>query len=171
MNPKPKPSPIVAVKPALTPPKPVNPFQPTLIQAKPDQARPNQATPVREPKPITPPPSPARAELTLKFSIEPAVELARDNQVVFVLEAPVLSSTPVSNTQMAHRFRVRIAAKKWRKFLEAKRPFAEWVATVGGKLGPKVDGAFDVLEAGLQVFERKPKEAPAVAATPLELAS
>jgi hypothetical protein len=38
-------------------------------------------------------------------------------------------------------------------------PYPQWVAALSGKLGPSTRQGFILVEAELQVFEKKPKEA------------
>ena len=33
-----------------------------------------------------------------------------------------------------------------------------WVASITGKMGPRIKEGFELLEVGVQVYEKKPKE-------------
>ncbi|MGK7872373.1 MAG: hypothetical protein AB4426_03375 [Xenococcaceae cyanobacterium] len=89
----------------------------------------------------------ARAEITLKFNTIPEVRTLPKSRVEFYLLAP--------NGVV---FTVNIKGKAWRKAEASMKEFPEWVAMVGGKLGNPTSNGFEIEGAGLQVFEKKPKE-------------
>ncbi len=89
----------------------------------------------------------ARAEITLKFNTIPEVRTLPKSRVKFYLKA--------TNGVV---FTVNIKGKSWRKAEASMKEFPEWVAMVGGKLGAPTSNGFEVEGAGLQVFEKKPKE-------------
>ena len=55
-------------------------------------------------------------------------------------------------------FSVLLNAKSWRKAESNAQAFAEWVGAISGKLGQASDGGFTIEGAGIQLFEKKPKE-------------
>lgn len=42
--------------------------------------------------------------------------------------------------------------------------FADWAGAVSGKLGQRTSNGFEVIDAGIQIFEKKAKEKPDVSA-------
>jgi hypothetical protein len=36
--------------------------------------------------------------------------------------------------------------------------FADWAGAISGKLGQRTENGFEIIEAGIQLFEKKPKE-------------
>ena len=89
----------------------------------------------------------AKAEITLKFNIIPQINPLPQGRVEFHLKD---ASGLV--------FTVNIKGKSWRKAEAAMKNFPQWVAAVGGKLGAPTTNGFQLESAGLQVFEKKPKE-------------
>jgi hypothetical protein len=91
-----------------------------------------------------------RAEVTLKFSGEmPSATPAPNKKVEVRL-------TDQNNTV----FTAILNAKSWRKASASAAEFADWAGMISGKLG-KTDAGFEVLDAGIQIFEKKqrlPKE-------------
>ncbi|BAY87950.1 hypothetical protein NIES267_74740 (plasmid) [Calothrix parasitica NIES-267] len=55
-------------------------------------------------------------------------------------------------------FSVLLNAKSWRKAESNAQAFTDWVGAISGKLGQASDGGFTIEGAGVQIFERKPKE-------------
>ena len=55
-------------------------------------------------------------------------------------------------------FSVLLNAKSWRKAESNAQAFADWVGAISGKLGQASDGGFTIEGAGIQLFEKKPKE-------------
>ncbi|MGK7873504.1 MAG: hypothetical protein AB4426_09370 [Xenococcaceae cyanobacterium] len=97
----------------------------------------------------------ARAEITLKFNTIPEVRTLPKGRVEFYMLAP--------NGVV---FTVNIKGKSWRKAEASMKQFSDWVAMVGGKLGDPTPKGFEVKDAGLQVFEKKPKEPKQTEQTP-----
>jgi hypothetical protein len=54
-------------------------------------------------------------------------------------------------------FTIAVKPKTWRKFEEAQAAYPQWVAAIRGKLGQRTAKGFMLDEAGIQVFEKKPK--------------
>ena len=92
----------------------------------------------------------ARAEIALKFSTIPQVREVPNGRVEFDLTAP--------NGVV---FTANIKKKTWRKSEASMREYNHWVASVGGKLGNPTASGFELADAGLQVYEKKPKQSKA----------
>ena len=92
----------------------------------------------------------ARAEIALKFSAIPPVREIPNGRVEFDLTAP-----------NGIVFTARIKTKTWRKSETSMREYEHWVAPVGGKLGNPTALGFELTDAGLQVYEKKPKPSKA----------
>jgi len=56
---------------------------------------------------------------------------------------------------------VTVKPKVWKKLEDAQANFPMWVAAIAGKMGAPTETGFELSEANIQVFEKKPKE-PAV---------
>ncbi|HEY9625801.1 MAG TPA: fertility inhibition FinO-like protein [Coleofasciculaceae cyanobacterium] len=56
---------------------------------------------------------------------------------------------------------VTVKPKIWKKLEDAQANFPMWVAAIAGKMGSPTETGFELSEANIQVFEKKPKE-PAV---------
>lgn len=98
----------------------------------------------------------ARSEVTLKFSGTLPQALPVENKKVEI------SLTDQNGVV----FTAQINGKSWRKAEASAAEFADWAGMVSGKLGQRTDKGFHVIDAGIQVFEKKPKEAkPEAAAT------
>lgn len=97
--------------------------------------------------------SEAKSEITLKFNTLPESEPAPNKKVLVKV-----------TDQNGITFTALINSKSWRKAEADVAAFADWGGSIGGKLGQlNPDGSFEVLEAGIKVFEKKPKEEPAPA--------
>ncbi len=90
----------------------------------------------------------AKSEVTIKFSgglpeSKPAenkkveVSLTDQNGVVF---------TALINT------------KSWRKAETNISEYADWAGAISGKLGQRTEKGFEIVDAGVQIFEKKAKE-------------
>ena len=88
----------------------------------------------------------ARAEITLKFNTIPTVREIGNKKV----ELDLLASNGVV-------FTIALKGKSWRKAKSSMEEYADWIALVNGKLGNPTDKGFEVLEAGIQIWEKKPK--------------
>jgi hypothetical protein len=55
-------------------------------------------------------------------------------------------------------FTALINAKSWRKAETNASDFGDWPGAISGKLGPRTENGFEVLDAGIQIFQKKPKE-------------
>ena len=99
----------------------------------------------------------ARSEITLKFSDElPIAKPAANKKVVLEL-----------TDQNGIVFTALVNAKSWRKAEANADVFESWAGAVSGKLGPCTAQGFEVVEAGVQIFEKKKPEEPKKEATPV----
>ena len=89
----------------------------------------------------------ARVEVALKFNDIPEAREIDNGRVELKLTA--------ANSTV---FTVTLKGKAWRKAEKMMNEFPEWTANASGKLGAKTDDGFELEGAGLQVFEKKPKE-------------
>ncbi len=87
----------------------------------------------------------AKAEITLKFSELPEAKPLPNKKVEIEL-----------TDQNGLTFTVALNAKSWRKAEANAAEFESWAGMVSGKLG-KTDLGFEVLDAGVQIFEKKAK--------------
>ena len=55
-------------------------------------------------------------------------------------------------------FSVLLNAKSWRKAESNAQAFTDWVGAISGKLGQPTSNGFTVEGAGIQIFQKKPKE-------------
>ncbi|MBD2512216.1 hypothetical protein H6G91_34200 [Nostoc muscorum FACHB-395] len=55
-------------------------------------------------------------------------------------------------------FTAQVNAKSWRKAEASASEFADWAGAVSGKLGQRTENGFEVIDAGIQIFEKKTKE-------------
>ncbi|MEM7578427.1 MAG: hypothetical protein AAF316_01005 [Cyanobacteria bacterium P01_A01_bin.80] len=92
----------------------------------------------------------AKSEVTIKFSGGlPKANPAPNKKVEIVI-----------TDQNGVNFWVMLNAKSWRKAESNTQAFADWVGAISGKLGGQRSDGFEVVGAGIQVFEKKkPKEA------------
>ena len=95
----------------------------------------------------------AKSEITLKFNALPTANPAPNKKVEISL-----------TDQNGVIFTALINAKSYRKAEADVQAFSDWGGAVSGKLGNKTDSGFEVVDAGIKVFEKKPKE-PQPAAT------
>ena len=56
---------------------------------------------------------------------------------------------------------VSVRPKIWNKLVKASQEYPLWVAAITGKMGADTDKGFVLEQPGVQVFEKKPKEAKA----------
>lgn len=55
-------------------------------------------------------------------------------------------------------FSITVRPAVFKKLEEAKAKYPEWVAAIGGQLGPLNGDTFTVLQPNINIFERKTKE-------------
>lgn len=90
----------------------------------------------------------AKSEVTLKFSGSlPEAKPAENKKVEVSL-----------TDQNGVVFTALINAKSWRKAETNTTEFADWAGAISGKLGQRTENGFEVVDAGLQIFEKKTKE-------------
>jgi len=89
----------------------------------------------------------ARSEITLKFNSLPEAKPAANKKVEIFL-----------TDQSGVTFTALINAKSWRKAETDATTFSDWGGAVSGKLGQPTDKGFEVVDAGIKVFEKKAKE-------------
>jgi hypothetical protein len=89
----------------------------------------------------------ARSEITLKFNELPSATPAANKKVEITL-----------TDQNGVVFTALVNAKSWRKAEADAATFSEWGGAVSGKLGQPTSDGFEVLEAGVRIFEKKSKE-------------
>ncbi|MDZ4876774.1 MAG: hypothetical protein CLLPBCKN_006209 [Chroococcidiopsis cubana SAG 39.79] len=94
----------------------------------------------------------ARSEITLKFNELPQVKPAENKKVEITL-----------TDQNGVTFTALVNAKSWRKAEADAANFSEWGGAVTGKLGQPIADGFEVVEAGVRIFEKKSKEPAAEA--------
>ena len=86
----------------------------------------------------------ARSEITLKFNSLPEAVPAANKKVEIRL-----------TDQNGVTFTALINAKSWRKAEADATTFSDWGGAVSGKLGQPTDNGFEVVDAGIKVFEKK----------------
>jgi hypothetical protein len=90
----------------------------------------------------------AKSEVTIKFSGElPTATPAANKKVQIEL-----------TDQNGIVFTAQVNAKSWRKAETSASEFADWAGAVSGKLGQRTPNGFEVVDAGVQIFEKKAKE-------------
>lgn len=97
----------------------------------------------------------ARSEITLKFDELPQVKPAENKKVEIRL---------TDQSQVV--FSALINAKSWRKAEADAAAFTEWGGAISGKLGQQIENGFQVIDAGIKIFETQAKE-PKAEVTPL----
>ncbi|MDF5722170.1 MAG: hypothetical protein PUP91_17120 [Rhizonema sp. PD37] len=88
-----------------------------------------------------------RSEITLKFNEIPPGEPAPDKKVRVIV-----------SDENDNKFVTLLNAKSYRKACETAATCSNYAGNISGKLGKLTDDGFEVLEAGIKVFEVKPKE-------------
>ncbi|OUL32380.1 hypothetical protein [Nostoc sp. 106C] len=97
----------------------------------------------------------ARSEITIKFSGSlPTAKPAPNKKVEIEL-----------TDQNGITFTALLNAKSWRKAETNASEFADWAGAISGKLGQRTDNGFEVVEAGVQIFEKKKKEEKSLVST------
>jgi hypothetical protein len=93
----------------------------------------------------------AKSEITIKFSgALPQSQPAPNKKV----EVQVTDQNGIIFTALVN-------AKSWRKAEGSIAEFAEWAGAISGKLS-KTEEGFEIVDAGIQIFEKKPKEVASV---------
>ena len=94
----------------------------------------------------------ARSEITLKFDELPQALPVENKKVEILL---------TDQNQVV--FSALINAKSWRKAEADAAAFNEWGGAISGKLGQQTENGFQVIDAGIKIFEKKAKEPKAEA--------
>jgi hypothetical protein len=89
----------------------------------------------------------AKSEITLKFSELPEAKPAANKKVEICFA-----------DQNGISFVALINAKSWRKAEANAAQFESWAGAVSGKLGQPTANGFEVVDAGIQIFEKRAKE-------------
>ncbi len=90
----------------------------------------------------------AKSEVTIKFSGElPTATPAANKKVEVSL-----------TDQNGVVFTALINAKSWRKAESNASEFEDWAGAISGKLGQRTESGFEVVDAGIQIFQKKAKE-------------
>ncbi|MEH2164374.1 MAG: hypothetical protein V7K38_25835 [Nostoc sp.] len=88
-----------------------------------------------------------RSEVIIKFSgALPTAKPAPNNK----MEITLTDNNGVN-------FVAFIKAKTWHKAEVTTSQLPNWAGSISGKLGPRLRNAFEVLDAGIQIFEKKAK--------------
>jgi hypothetical protein len=88
-----------------------------------------------------------KSEITLKFNELPEAKPAPNKKVEVTL-----------TDQNGVVFTALINAKSWRKAEADVAAFSDWGGSVSGKLGQATENGFEVVDAGIKIFEKKAKE-------------
>ena len=96
----------------------------------------------------------AKSEITLKFNELPEATPAENKKVEITL-----------TDQNGVIFTALINAKSWRKAEADATAFSDWGGAVSGKLGQATENGFEVVDAGIKVFEKKAKESQSEVST------
>lgn len=91
----------------------------------------------------------AKSEVTIKFSGELPEAIAVDGKK---LKLDITDQNGII-------FTAYVNSKSWRKAEASINEYADWAGAIAGKLGQRTDNGFEVIEAGIQVFEKKSKAA------------
>ncbi len=89
----------------------------------------------------------AKAEVTLKFSEMPIARAIGNGRVAIKLQDEASGLV----------FTASLKSKTWKKSAQKMEEYASWVGALSGKLGERTEGGFVLVDAGVQVFEKKPK--------------
>jgi len=87
-----------------------------------------------------------KMEVIIKISEFPEdVKIVTNNWKEFVVEADGKQITITTKPKM------------FTKIEQAKQQFPQWVAAINGKIGHMNEKGFNLIDASIQVFEKKPK--------------
>lgn len=87
-----------------------------------------------------------KMEVIIKISEFPEdVKTVTNNWKEFVVEADGKEVTITARPKM------------FSKIEQAKQQYPQWVAAINGKVGDMTEKGFNLIDAGIQVFEKKPK--------------
>ena len=86
-----------------------------------------------------------KSEVTIKFSGELPEGTPAENKKVQI------SLTDQNGVV----FTALLNGKSWRKAETNTKEFADWAGAISGKLGQRTESGFEIIDAGIQVFEKK----------------
>jgi ProP effector len=88
-----------------------------------------------------------KMEFNIKINELPTdIEISAEKRVAFVIDT--------DPDQVKVVFRLKTCSM-WQK---AATDYPVWVAAISSQLGAEFDGGFELLEPGVQIFEKRPKE-------------
>jgi len=90
-----------------------------------------------------------KSEIIIKFTGSMPIAKPADNKKV---EVELID-------QNGTIFKALLNAKSWRKAESNASEYADWAGAISGKLGQQTESGFEIVDAGVQIFEKKPKEA------------
>lgn len=90
----------------------------------------------------------AKSEVTIKFT----------GGLPKATPAPNKKVEVTITDQNGVNFWVILNAKSWRKAESNAEAYEDWVGAISGKLGQQRSDGFEVVGAGVQIFQKKPKE-------------
>ena len=94
-----------------------------------------------------------KAQVTCKFSEVPRHRELPDKQVEFFLR----DGESESFAPGVRIFTVKMKTKMFKKLTD--HGFADWIAAITGEMGPATETGFELVNASVQIFERKAREA------------
>jgi hypothetical protein len=130
-------------------PQPKAPKDPPKLAANPQSFAPTSIKPLT-PQEIRAMATPAKIQVTCKLNEVPKHRELADKQVEFFLQ----------DGESDRIFTVRMKPKIFKKLTE--HGFTEWVAAITGEIGPATETGFELVNAAVQVFEKKAREVDAV---------
>jgi hypothetical protein len=85
------------------------------------------------------------------------------SEVTIKFSGSLPTATPLQNKKVAIEltdqngivFAAQVNAKSWRKAETSASEFGDWAGAVSGKLGQRTENGFEVVDAGIQIFEKK----------------
>jgi hypothetical protein len=130
-------------------PQPKAPKDPPQSVAKPQPSAPTSIKPLT-PQEIRAMATPAKIQVTCKLNEVPKHRDLVDKRVEFFLK----------DGESERIFTVHMKPKIFKKLTE--HGFTEWVAAITGEIGPGTETGFELVNAAVQVFAKKAREADAV---------
>jgi len=96
-------------------------------------------------------PIPGKMDVTIKISEIPSdVEILKNQWRKFIVKTE------------QYNILLKVRPKTWNKLKDASDKYSLWIAVINGKMGRFKDGAFELDQPGLQVFERGLRNCKAV---------
>jgi hypothetical protein len=88
-----------------------------------------------------------KSEITLKFNEIPPADPAPNKKVKLILA-----------DENENRFLILLNSKSYKKATESAAEYAKYAGSISGKLGKLTPDGFEVLDAGIKIFEIKSKD-------------